>query len=58
MKNEFITTSSELSASDISIITSLDDIFNIDRVVDTEKENILYKPIPGEKRGDDLNCGW
>ena len=58
MKDEFITTSPELSASDISLATSLDDIFNIDNTVDSEEEDIVYDPIPGEKPNDDPFGNW
>ena len=58
MKDEFISTSPTLSASDISLVTSLDDIFNIDNTIDNEKEDILYKPTPVEKPNTDPFGNW
>jgi len=58
MKDEGITTAPALSASDISIITSLDDIFNIDNTVDVEKEDVVYKPKPTEKPNNDPFGNW
>lgn len=58
MKDEFITTSPSLSASDISLVTSLDDMFNIDNTVDVEKEEIIYDPKPNEKPNADPFGNW
>lgn len=58
MKDEDISTTPATSASDISKVTNLDDIFNIDNTVDVEKENIIYKPEPGEKPNDDPFGNW
>lgn len=58
MKDEFICTSPELSASDIASVTNLDDIFNIDNSIDIEKEDILYKPEQGEKPNKDPFGNW
>lgn len=58
MKDEFIATTSATSASDISMVTNLDDIFNIDTNVDIEKENIIYDPEPGEQPNKDPFGNW
>jgi hypothetical protein len=58
MKDENISTSPELSASDIASVTNLNDIFNIDNSVDVEKEPILYKPQKGEKPKEDPFGNW
>ena len=58
MKDEFIDTTNETSASDISKVVNIPDIFDIRDVVDVEKEDILYKPKPGEKPNDDPFGNW
>ena len=58
MKDEYISTSPDLSASDISKVTNLDDIFNIDNDIDVEKEKTVYKPIQGEKPNKDPFGNW
>ena len=58
MKDEFITVSDELEDSDIATATNIDDIFNIDNTVDVEKEDIVYKPKPGEKPNKDPFGNW
>jgi len=58
MKDEYISTSPELSASDIASVTNLNDIFNIDNTIDVEKEPILYKPEKGEKPKNDPFANW
>jgi len=58
MKDENISTSQELSASDISKVTNLNDLFNIDNDVDIEKESVIYIPEKGEKPKDDPFGNW
>jgi hypothetical protein len=58
MKDEFICTAPELSASAIADVTNIDDIFNIDNDIDIEKEDILYKPEEGEKPSNDPFGNW
>ncbi len=58
MKNEMITTSPEISASDLASINSMDDIFNIDNTIDIEKEEIIYDPKPNEKPNGDPFGNW
>lgn len=58
MKDENISTSQELSASDISKVTNLNDIFNIDNDIDIEKESVVYIPETGEKPKDDPFGNW
>lgn len=58
MKDEFISVSSELSASDIAKVINLDDIFNIDDQIDIEKEDTLYEPETIEKPNNDPFGNW
>lgn len=58
MKNENISTTPTLSASDIYTSTNLDDIFGIDNEIDVEKESIIYKQQKGEKPKDDPFGVW
>ena len=58
MKNENISVSDELKGNSIDVITSLDDIFDITNETDIEKEDIIYKPKPGEQTNDDPFANW
>jgi hypothetical protein len=59
MKVEYeITISPSLSASPISKMYKVKDIFNIDNNIDIEKEPIIYKPEYGEKPVNDPFGKW
>jgi hypothetical protein len=53
-----ISISPSLSASPISSFYSVSDIFTIKDDIDIEKEDIIYKPIQGEKPKDDPFGNW
>jgi len=58
LKDEYISISPELSGSDISFVTNINDIFNIDNDIDVEKEEIIYKSEKGEKPKNDPFGNW
>ena len=58
MKDEFIDIADGCKNSDIVNVTNINDIFNIDNNIDVEKENVVYKPIRGEKPKNDPFANW
>ena len=57
IENEF-SVSPSLSASPITKFYKVDDMFDISVDVDIEKEDIIYKPVPGEKPNKDPFGNW